>query len=292
MLDMNLNLYKIFYIVAKSKSFSDASNKFGISTTAISKNIIQLEDLLNTKLFYRESNGVQLTGAGNELFEYVDKGLVSLELGEKIILQKNDLSTGEIIVGCPSHISTFYLMENIERAKKDNPNLKIRLISGANANELLKLLEDHKIDFAIDSTQIDIPYNNIEVEELKVIENIFIAKEPLKINNLKELEELKYILPFEYTSTARKLINSLKQYDVSIESYMEIDITELRINAVKRELGIGYVIKEAVKRELENKEVYEVELPIELPSSKINLMYMKEQLTKPDKKFIKTYLKN
>ena len=292
MLDMNLNLYKIFYIVAKSKSFSDASNKFGISTTAISKNIIQLEDLLNTKLFYRESNGVQLTGAGNELFEYVDKGLVSLELGEKIILQKNDLSTGEIIVGCPSHISTFYLMENIERAKKDNPNLKIRLISGANANELLKLLEDHKIDFAIDSTQIDIPYNNIEVEELKVIENIFIAKEPLKINNLKELEELKYILPFEYTSTARKLINSLKQYDVSIESYMEIDITELRINAVKRELGIGYVIKEAVKRELENKEVYEVELPIELPSSKINLMYMKEQLTKADKKFIKTYLKN
>ena len=106
------------------------------------------------------------------------------------------------------------------------------------------------------------------------------------------MKEQKYILPFEYTSTAKKLINSLKMYNISIEAYMEIDITELRINAVKRGLGIGYIMKEAVEEELKNKELYEVELPIELPSSKLNLMYIKEQLTKADKKFIKNYLKN
>ena len=51
-------------------------------------------------------------------------------------------------------------------------------------------------------------------------------------------------------------------------------------------------MKEAVKNELENKELYEVKLPIELPISKINLIYIKEQLTQSDKKFIKNYLKN
>lgn len=292
MLNMNLNLYRVFYVVAKSKSYSDASNKLNISTTAISKNIIQLENLLNTKLFYRENNGVKLTGAGNELLEYVDKSLTSLEIGEKLILQKSDLSTGEITIGCPSHILTFFLMDKIERVINDNPSLKLKLIAGANANELLELLENHKIDFAIDSSQIDINFKDIEIEEIKTIENIFISKKPLKIKELNQLKEQKYILPFEYTSTAKKLINSLKMYNISIEAYMEIDITELRINAVKRGLGIGYIMKEAVEEELKNKELYEVELPIELPSSKLNLMYIKEQLTKADKKFIKNYLKN
>ena len=72
---------------------------------------------------------------------------------------------------------------------------------------------------------------------------------------------------------------------------MECDITEVRVEAVKRDLGIGYVIKEAVKRELKKGELYEVELPIELPSMNINLVYIKDQLTKVDKSFIKKYLK-
>lgn len=97
---------------------------------------------------------------------------------------------------------------------------------------------------------------------------------------------------FEYSSTTKKLRNTLKQHDIEIEANMQYDITELRINAAKRGLGIGYVMKEAVKKELDNKELYEVELPIELPMSKINLIYIKEQLTQSDKKFIKNYLKN
>ena len=291
MLDINLNLYKSFYAVAKSKSYSDASNKMNISVTAISKNIKQLEDQLDTQLFYRESKGVRLTESGEQLFEYVDKSFTMLGIGEKLLIQKNDLSTGEIVVGCPSHIATFYLMDFIKKVKIDYPNLKIKIIAGANAKELIELLENHKIDFIIDSTQIDIPYTNIEKEEIKTIQNIFISKVPLKIKDIKELENLKYILPFEYTSTAKKLRACLNQYNISIEDNMEIDITELRRNAVKSGIGIGYVMKDAVENELKNNDIYEVELPIKLPTSKLNLIYIKGQLTKADKKFIKNYLK-
>ena len=57
-------------------------------------------------------------------------------------------------------------------------------------------------------------------------------------------------------------------------------------------MGIAYVIKEAVKNELVKKELYEVELPIDLPSIKLNLVYLSGELSKIDKKFIKEYLKN
>ena len=50
-------------------------------------------------------------------------------------------------------------------------------------------------------------------------------------------------------------------------------------------------MKEAVKNELEKKELYEVEMPIELPKMIVNLIYIKGEITRADKKFIKEYLK-
>lgn len=290
--NINLNLYKTFLVVAKSKSLSDASNKLNIEKPSLSRNIKQLEDTLGIKLFYRDSKGMKLTAEGEELYEFVDKSLSLLETGEKIVQEKNDLSTGEITIGSLSHLSAFYVMDCIEKAKKDYPNLKIELVTGATGRNLIDLLENHKIDFAIDSTNLDIANKDIQLQELKVIDNIFISKEPLEITDIKQLENFEYILGAEYTATTKELMDTLKKVDVKIKQSVKIDITELRINAVKRGLGIGYVMKDAVEKELENQEVYEVKIPMELPKSKVHLINLKGHLSKADKNFIKEYLKN
>lgn len=199
--NINLNLYKTFLVVAKSKSLSDASNKLNIEKPSLSRNIKQLEDTLGIKLFYRDSKGMKLTAEGEELYEFVDKSLSLLETGEKIVQEKNDLSTGEITIGSLSHLSAFYVMDCIEKAKKDYPNLKIELVTGATGRNLIDLLENHKIDFAIDSTNLDIANKDIQLQELKVIDNIFISKEPLEITDIKQLENFEYILGAEYTAT-------------------------------------------------------------------------------------------
>lgn len=289
--NINLNLYKTFLVVAKSKSLSDASNKLNIEKPSLSRNIKQLEDTLGIKLFYRDSKGMKLTAEGEELYEFVDKSLSLLETGEKIVQEKNDLSTGEITIGSLSHLSAFYVMDCIEKAKKDYPNLKIELVTGATGRNLIDLLENHKIDFAIDSTNLDIANKDIQLQELKVIDNIFISKEPLEITDIKQLENFEYILGAEYTATTKELMDTLKKVDVKIKQSVKIDITELRINAVKRGLGIGYVMKDAVEKELENQEVYEVKIPIELPKTKVHLINLKGHLSKADKNFIKEYLK-
>lgn len=290
MTNINLNLYKIFCAVATSKSYSEASEKINLSVSNISTQILNLENQLDTKLFDRQNNGIKLTEKGQELYDIVSKGMLAFDYGEKMIKEKNDLSNGKITIGCPSHITAYYLMDCIEKAKKEYPGLNINLISGANTNQMLELLQKHEIDFMV----IDIlPTNNLDlvVEELKSVNNILVSKKPLKINDVKELERLNYILNFDNTNTTKKLIETLKKHGVTIKDTMECDITEVRVEAVKRDLGIGYIIKEAVKRELEKGELYEVELPIELPSMNINLVYIKDQLTKVDKSFIKKYLK-
>ena len=65
------------------------------------------------------------------------------------------------------------------------------------------------------------------------------------------------------------------------------------IDAVKRGIGVGFVMKEAVEKELTSGELHEVKIPeIKYPDSFIQLIYVKEELTNADKKFIKKYLKN
>ena len=290
-MNINLNLYRTFLIVAQSKSYADAGNKLNISKTAIGKNIQQLEEQLNTKLFYRESKGISLTAEGRILYNFIDKSLSEIEAGEKLIAQKNTLETGELIIGALSHIADFFIMDKIQKVTSKYPNLKVKITTGATGKYLIQLLEEHKIDFAIDSTSMDIKNKDIIREELMEVENIFVSNNPLVIDDIKDLADYRLILGSEYTHTTQELVNSLKQYDVDIKPSAEIDITELRISAAKKGIGISYVMKESVKEDLKKKEVYEVKIPIKFPTSKINLMYLKEQLNKADKQFIKEYLK-
>lgn len=289
--NVNLNLYKTFLIVAKSKSLADASNKMNIEKTSISKNIKQLEDTLGVKLFYRENRGMQLTEKGKELYEFIDKGLGFLETGEKIVNEKEDLSSSKIVIGSLSHLSAFYIMDCIAKVKRDYPKLKIELITGSTVNNLIELLENHKIDFVIDSTIINSENKDIYVKELKTIDNIFVNRSPIEIKDIKQLEEFEYILGAEYSNITKELMNIFKSKNIEMKRLLTIDTTELRVNAVKKGLGISYVMKDAVMEDLENKEIYEIKVPFELPKSTIHLMYLKGHLSKADKKFIKEYLK-
>lgn len=288
MLNINMNLYKVFYNVAQYKSYSDASDKMSLSKSEISTYIKKLEEQLNIKLFYRENNGIRLTKEGEQLFKYVEKSMEMIETGEKMLLQKNNIETGEISVATLSHIAEFYLMPRIEKIKKEYKSLNIKLITAPTGEELLKLLENHKVDFILDTTILDINNNQIVSERIKDIENIFISNKPIK--QLKDLENYDFILGLEYTSTSKRLARKLKENGVHIHSTFEIDITELKISAVKKGLGIGYVMKDSVQKELNNNELYEVKVPMELPKSTLRLSYLNGQLGKLDKKFIKEYL--
>ena len=86
MLDLNLNLYKEFYKVANSKSLGEASAKHNKSSVSFSKNIKELEDILGFALFYRTQKGMKLTKEGQEVYNYVDNALTSIDAGEKVVL--------------------------------------------------------------------------------------------------------------------------------------------------------------------------------------------------------------
>ena len=290
MSDTNLNLYKIFCVVAESKNYKEASDKLYLTESTISSHITNLEKKLDIILFYRERDGLVLTEAGKELYDSMHNNIKDLEFAENAIIQNYDISKAKISIGCPSHISIFYLSKYITKVRNDYPNLKIDIVSVADYNGLLQLLQRHIVDFVIIDTVPDNINNELIIKTLKKINNIFISNELIEIKDIKEMEQYKYILNYKESISTKRLFEVLKENNVEIEADIQSDNTEMRIEEVRQGQGIGYVMKESVEDALNKGELYEIELPIKLPEVNINLIYIEKYLTKMDKIFIKKYL--
>ena len=284
--DINLNLYRVFYICSKCNSFVEASKKLCVSQPAISKQIKNLEDLLGTKLFYRESNGLVLTNDGKQLYNYIDKSYNYLMAGEKIIKENNNMNVGTIVIGAPAHIASFYLLEYIEEYRETHPNVFFRIVNGT-TTELLKGLEDHRIDFVIDSSPINIVNKDMKVISLASFDTCFITS---KNNKENDISKHKYIMPYERSSIRKNLEKELEKHDVKLDVVLEVETTDLIISSVKKDIGTGYVVKQSVKRELEENKLTELKTSYNLPKLELNLVYIDDYLTNLSNYFIRNHI--
>lgn len=293
--NINLNLYRTFIAVAESNSFAEAAGKLYTTDKAISNDINLLEKQLGVQLFYRKhkgsNNGLKITDIGREIYPQVKKLISASDFIPTMIESGNSLEHGKLSIGCPSHISDFFLMEKLIKLVKDYPDVEIILDTESSSEKMITELKGNEIDFIILDTIPEDYKNELEIEKIKDIENIFVSKEKITINKIEEMQKYKYILSYEDRSTTKKLKEALKNYNINMDITLRCPTTEQRVKATKEGMGITYVMKEAVKRELENEELYQVKLPIKLPMNGISVVYYKNQLTKVDKEFIKRYIK-
>jgi len=292
-INISLNLYKIFYVIAQSKSISEASEKLCISQPAVSKSIRKLEDLLGVKLFYRNKMGIDLTNDGIILYEYVDKCYNYLIAGQKMIEDFKQLKRGNISIGAPSHIACFFLTDYIKKFIDIYPNVKIRLISSS-TKILTNELYNHKLDFIIDSPPIDVKSDDVIIKKIGELETTFIGCKETIDNKLsvKNINDYYYILPYDNSTAYKTLNKKLNEYGISINSKIEVDTTDVIISSVKAGLGIGYIVEKAVADELKAGLIKKIDTDIELPKLQINLVYMKNYLTSASKEFIKVIMEN
>lgn len=278
-LEENWDLYKNFYEVAKCSSFSKAAEKLYVTQPSISYSIKKLESNLHTKLFYRIPSGVKLTSEGKELLGYVERSYKLLQSGERNLMESQNFTHGKVAVGVQSHIGKFFLFPFVESFHKEYPNIEINIVS-RNTEEMIEALENNNIDFMIDTSPIESIYNNLKIIPLLDLENCFISKEEIhnKIS-LKELNNYNLILPVKRSTPRKQLDNTCEKIGVELKPFMTIETTEMLIDAVKKEMGIGYVLKQAVIKEFKQKKLFQLKIKEKLPTLTLNIVYIKEYLT-------------
>lgn len=294
--NINLNLYKTFYDVAKYGSISKAAQYGFTSQPAVSKSIKKLEDELGTQLFYRNLNGVELTDKGKELLYFVEKSYSNLIIAERTMLETENLERGKLSIGMPSNIGSFFLFDKIINFHKKYPNIEITIITGS-TSKLISLLDSHKVDFVIDTSPIDVRLDEgMKVTKLDEVQYCFVVKkdtkniEYKKISKLSDLKNKPLILPIPGTSNRNDLDELLLNQDIDAENVINIHTSEMIISAVKKDLGIGYIIYNLVEDDIKNEELEILNIKEKLPTVEINIIFDKSFLTTAPKKFIENYI--
>ncbi len=288
--NINLNLYRVFYVVALTKSFSESSKYLHISQPAISKHIQNLEYELDTILFYRTNRGIEPTPEAKILLSYVEKAYNIIQLGEKQLQECKEIGESKISIGIPSILSTYYLSKYLKQFITTYPGVAIKLLNNKN-EELLSLLEQHTLDLLIIYGDIN-TNSEYKVDTLLEDEYVFIYNESLlkidEVNSIKDLDKYNLLLPSKETVERKKLDDYLFNNNISLNPIMELESSEAMLNSVKNGFGVGYILKSVA---LQNEELKIIELDEQLPKESINLIYDEESIITSTKEFI-SLLKN
>ena len=289
-MNVDLELYRVFYAVAKHKHMTKASEELHISQPAISQSIKKLEDQLGGTLFLRSNKGMGLTEEGKMFYEYVKGALELINNAENEFTSFKDLSKGEVKIGCSTTLTKLVLMNALKDFHLDYPNININITNDLTSN-LINDLKLGKLDFVI-FNESNIKETNLNLEKIKELKQGFIYNPEFyddNINNFEDLNNVPLILQKE-ESNSRKLLDYIAlQNNVKLIPKMEVVSQELITEFTNIGLGIGFAIIDLAKRNYKN--IKELNINKKIPNINIYLATNKSvSLTFASKMFIK-YLK-
>ncbi|MCM3568048.1 selenium metabolism-associated LysR family transcriptional regulator [Neobacillus mesonae] len=261
---MNFEHLKVFHTVAREKSFSKTAKILHMSQPAISLQIRQLEESLNTKLFKRTTRKVDLTQAGEILFQSAEKIFYIVHQTEKDITLLSNSIHGVLHIGASLTMGEHILPQVIGNFKREFPNVQI-LLDINNSEQVIEKLINEKIHIGFVQSMINYPeYRQrifFEDELIIIAANDFSLQDSMELGNSLTLEDI-YTLPFvfrESGSGTRQLFEEQlikNNIDPSkLHVILELDNTQSIKSAVEAGIGISIISKASVQHELSLKTI-------------------------------------
>ncbi|OCT13586.1 LysR family transcriptional regulator [Paenibacillus pectinilyticus] len=273
----NYELYKVFYWAAKTGSLTQAAKVLYLTQPSVSHAIKQLEDSFGITLFNRNSKGVVLTQEGEVLYSYIEKSQILIAQAEKQMTALKNLDSGELRIGGSDSLFKHYILQHLENFHKQYPGIRLHLNHGTTP-EIISLLKEGEIDLGVVRMPIADP--ELEVRESFQLQDCFVAGSLYSelqnvVLSLDMLLQYPIIL-FSRNSRARMAITELFQsYGHQLKPEIEVGSVDLLIELARKGLGISYVTREFVSKELEEGTLFEIQLDVPIPPSQVGIMIMR-----------------
>lgn len=274
---MNLEQYRIFYSVATRKSISKAAETLYITQPAVSKSIRKLEEELGCILFERTPKGVHLTSEGTVLYQYIEQALNFIKTGEKKIDDIKNLLSGEVRIGVSDTLCKYYLVPYLKKFNTLHPEIKIKVTCPTTPG-IINLLKNGKIDFGI----INMPYtdDNLNFKSVMEVQDCFVAGEKYKhLSKTKQpLDTIakQPLLLLEKNSNSRIYMDKyFLDNSVSVIPDFELGNIDLLVHFAKNDFGIACVIRNFIKEDIDQKQLYEIDPVEKIPPRSIGIAWLK-----------------
>lgn len=259
---MDIKQLHYFIAVSEQMNFSKAAERLHISQPSLSNAIKKLEQEIGSPLLERNTRNLQLTEAGELLFERAkvivkNMEVLKIEMDEVIVHGTRDITIG--VMESIKH----WLPKVIANYKKDYPHMKIHLVDILGSKRVKKSLKSYKTHLIITNQLMDDP----ELEVQTLYEERLVAVLPLHhtlaqkdILTISDICEEPFIISTEGFQTRRDILTSFEQAGKNINIQFEIERFETAVSLVREHLGVtilpenylqGPTAKTIVKKEIE-----------------------------------------
>lgn len=273
-MDINYELYKVFYHVAKTLSFSEAAGELFISQSAVSQSIKVLEKRLNQVLFVRSTKKVSLTKEGELLFKHIEPAINLICRGENQLLEKFKGAESQLRIGASDTICRYFLVPYLNQFHQKYPEVHIKVTNGTSL-QCVDLLENNDVDLIVVNTPNSKLTNLMNVKSVLDFKDVFVAKRdefdfregPI---TLEELQQYPILMLDKHSTTSEFLHKIFLQNSLELVPEIELSSNDLLIDLAKIGLGIAFVPDFCVN---EHSDLVKIDTTEEMPTRTLVVAY-------------------
>ncbi len=247
---MDLNQLKTFYTLAQTRNYSNCAKRLFVTQSAVSHSIKKLEANIGHKLVEKKGSDFRLTREGDILLSSCQKIFTELEATEDLINSRKD-GIEVIRLGSPIEFGVSILIKNISEFLRLHPKIHVDFQLG---NFLFPELLDDKLDILIDCKAHQDP----DVKTIALFQEEYVVVvsprylEQQKIKTLADLENCNIISLDKEMTWWDNFIHALPlELNLQFSRITQINHVRGMINAVTNSMGVGFVPKYTVLKELE-----------------------------------------
>ena len=289
---VNLELFRVFYTVAKCGSLTKSAEELYISQPAVSQAIKQLEGQLGGKLFNRTHKGMELSETGGkQIFPLVEKALKLFDEAESKYAELKDTATGVVRICASDTVATHFLLPYIKAYHEKYPDVNLILQNGT-SNETIELLKSKKGDLGFVNLPIEDSDINLSKTIMQLHDTFVASKEFINLKDktvdLKLLQDYPLLMLELSTATRQAIVSFAHSLGIHLHPEIELASLELMTELAKSGIGIACIPREFVRHELETGSLFEIKTNPALPTRAIGLALPKDEVpTFAVKEFIK-----
>jgi DNA-binding transcriptional LysR family regulator len=275
---MDLDQLHTFLEIVRLKSFSKAAQTCYRTQPAISAQVRQLEQELNTTLFERLGTRIALTTAGKIFADYAEQILDLRRRAQDSINELERIPRGELVIAANEATCIYVLPRVFSEFKKLYPGVQI-LVDRSYGSHVVQAVIDNQADFGI--TQLPVDEKRLQVAKIHSdeIKLLVPSGHPLASRGAvvaNDLAGCQLLLPKSGTTRAR-LNQWLEPIEDDMQISMELDSTEMIKRFVMAGLGLSFLAASHCQEEVRAGRIAAISLGPEPMIRRLGLIYRKDK---------------
>ncbi len=250
---MNLKQLEAFYLVAKRKSCTGAAKELNVTQPAVTLQVKSLEKSLNLRLIQYLGKRLQLSEAGELLYQYADKIFDLVGEAEEKMKDFKRLMRGTLKIGTTKNYARYIMPSLLSTFQKRFPRIKVILDEGNSENMARSVLEMENELALISQLNLD---RKIKSLFFSTVEFVLVASPQHRFSerasiSLRELNGEPVILREKGSGSRAAILRKFQEYGIWPSVIIEASSLDFIVGYVKQNKGVSFMFEPDIKEELE-----------------------------------------